>query len=89
MAWLLFQTTEQLKETIMSALDDTLNQITGQLAKAREEILTKLDELEAALAANQPPAQETLDALRAAAQSLDDVIPDQPPAEEPPAEPTP
>lgn len=60
----------------MSEIDDVLNQVTGQLAKAKTEIVGKIDELQAQVAAGQPPSADTLNALRTAAQALDDIVVD-------------
>lgn len=71
----------------MGAVQDTVNQIADQLAKAKTEIVTKIADLEAQIAAGETPDLEPLKAL---AQSLDDVVPDapveEPPVEEPPVE---
>lgn len=68
----------------MGAVQDAVDQIVTQLAKAQAEIVDKIDELEASIAAGETP---DLSALKAAAQALDDVVPDvveEPPVEEPP-----
>lgn len=70
----------------MSAVDDILAGVTDQLGKAKGEIVAKIDELQAQVAAGQPPSQDTLDALKAAAQALDDIVPDVP-SEDAPEEP--
>lgn len=71
----------------MSAAQDVVDQVTEQLTKAKGEVLAKIAELEDAVAAGQTP---DFTALKAAAQGLDDVVPDapaeEPPAEEPPVE---
>ena len=67
----------------MGAVQDAVDQITGQLDKAKGEILTAITALEAQVEAGEVP---NLDALKAAAQGLDDVVPDAP-VEEPPVEP--
>lgn len=59
----------------MGAVQDAVDQITTQLDKAKTEILTEISNLEAQVAAGEVP---NLDALKAAAQSLDDVVPDAP-----------
>ena len=71
----------------MSQVDDTLNAIITQLGKARAEIVGLVSDLEGQIAASEAPKQETLDALRAAAQSLDDIVLDavEEPVDEPPA----
>lgn len=70
--------TAQIKEYVVSVVE-TLALVKGQLLKAREEIVSKLADLEAAVAAaGEPSADVTaaLDELRTVAQSLDDVVPD-------------
>ena len=67
----------------MGAVQDTVNQIADQLAKAKTEIVTKIADLEAQVAAGEIP---DLTALKEAAQALDDVVLDVPPVEEPPVE---
>lgn len=62
------------------ALQDEVNALTAQVKKGTSEILNKIAELEAA-----NPNVDLTD-LKAAAQALDDVVPDAP-AEEPPAQP--
>ena len=62
----------------ISELASAVQAITQQLVKIQTEILDKIDELEAALADVEVPveATEALDALRGAAQTLDDIVPD-------------
>lgn len=57
----------------MGALQDAIDQVTAQLDKAKQEILAEIDKLETQVNAGEVP---NLDALRAAAQGLDDVVPD-------------
>ena len=73
-----------LKGTIMSAAQDAVDQITLQLGKAKDEIIAKVADLETQIEAGETP---DLTALKAAAQALDDVVPDvvEPPTEEIPA----
>lgn len=69
-------------EEVMGALEDTLTAVSTQLGKAKDEIVALITDLEGQIAANAvDPA--TVDALKAAAQSLDDVVPDVPPVEPP------
>jgi hypothetical protein len=77
--------THELKGVIVSAAQDVVDQVTAQVLKAKEEVLAKIAELEAAAAAG-----EVLDftALKDAVQSVDDIVPDapvEPPVEETPA----
>jgi DNA repair exonuclease SbcCD ATPase subunit len=88
--WLLAEVHEKLdfiiqtqtEEVIrMSELGDALNAVSAQLDKAKTEIVTKIADLEAALAtAGQIPAdaQAVIDSLKAQAQALDDIVPDVP-----------
>jgi ABC-type transporter Mla subunit MlaD len=84
---------QRLEQRIMALsqeVTDTLTAVSEQLDKATSEIVAKIDELAAAVADPTPEQQEKLDGLRAAAQRLDDVVPDATPEEpETPAEPTP
>lgn len=59
----------------MGAVQDAVDQITAQLDKAKGEVVKAIADLEAAVAAGETP---NLDALKAAAQALDDVVPDAP-----------
>lgn len=63
---------QQLGE-FMSEVQDALDQVVTQLAKARDEILGKIADLEAQIAAGETL---NLEPLRDAAQALDDVVPD-------------
>ena len=78
MAWLVIingnqLTSEQrIKEIIMSAAQDVIDRVTAQLSKAKTEIIAAIDDLKA------QNADVDTSALEAAAQSLDDVIPDAP-----------
>ena len=67
---------------LMGALQDAVDQITAQLAKAQAEIVAKIADLEAQIAAGETP---DLGPLKAAAQALDDVVEDTV-VEEPPVE---
>lgn len=64
----------------MSELGDALNTISTQLSKAKDEIVKRIVDLEAALANAPIPAdaQAAIDALKAQAQALDDIVPDAP-----------
>lgn len=59
---------------VMSEVQDAVDQIVAQLAKAKAEIVSEIESLEAAVVAG-----ETVDltALKAAAQALDDVVVDE------------
>lgn len=60
---------------------ESLGAIKAQLVKARTEIVGKIADLEAALAASGEPSAEVtaaLDEIRGIAQSLDDVVADAP-----------
>ena len=71
--WTPLLTTQQLKEIIVGATQDAVDQIVAQLAKAQAEIVDRIADLEAQIAAGETP---DLSALKAAAQSLDDVVVD-------------
>jgi hypothetical protein len=72
---------ELIKEVVMGAAQDVVDQVTAQLGKAKDEVLAKIADLEAQVAAGETP---DFTALKEAAQGLDDVVPD-PVVEEPPA----
>jgi hypothetical protein len=66
----------------MSETQDAVDAVSAQLGKAKDEIVAKIDDLQAQVDAGETP---DLTALRAAAQSLDDVVPDPvPPVEQNP-----
>jgi hypothetical protein len=65
----------ELKELLMGAVQDVIDQITEQLDKAKTEILTKVADLETQVAAGETP---DLEPLKAAAQGLDDIVVDKP-----------
>jgi uncharacterized protein YoxC len=69
-----------VKEVIkkMSELGDALAGISTQLAKAKDEILAKIATLEGQIGTIPADAQANLDAVKAIAQALDDVVPDVP-----------
>lgn len=72
----------------MSELSDALVAVVAQLGKARGEIVGKIEDLTAALEAAQvedPDVTQAVSDLKAAAQGLDDLVPDAP-VEEPPVE---
>lgn len=58
----------------MSATQDIIDRVTAQLGKAQTEITGAIDDLKAQIAAGVTP---DLSALEAAAQALDDVVPDE------------
>lgn len=70
-------------ENTMSAAQDAVDAVSVQLGKAKDEIVSKIADLQAQVDAGETP---DLTALNAAAQALDDVVPDAEPT--PPAEPT-
>lgn len=71
-------------ERRLSANSDAIEAVVAQLAKAKSEIDTRISALEAA-AANGEDLSGPLADLRAAAQGLDDEVPDAPVEETPPA----
>ena len=66
------------EERDMSELSDALAAVAAQLEKAKEEILSKIAALEGQIGTIPPDAQANLDAVKAIAQALDDVVPDVP-----------
>jgi hypothetical protein len=81
MSWLMAEQFHLLSQRIdrlgrkMSEVQDAVDAIVVQLGKAKDEILAEIANLEAQIAAGEAP---DLTALKAAAQSLDDVVPDAP-----------
>lgn len=83
MSWIFFNTDklltkQQFKEIIMTAQQDTVDQITAQLGKVKSEILDKLAELEAQIAAGEAA---DFGPLTGVVQALDDIVPDAVPEE--------
>lgn len=68
-------TIDSIKDAIMSASQDAVDAVVAQLTKARDEIVAEVANLEAQVAAGQAP---DLTALKAIAQSLDDLNADAP-----------
>lgn len=73
-----------LERQIMSSAQDAVDAVVARLGKAKDEIVAKIADVEAQLAAAGAADQVDLSALQAAAQALDDIVPD--PAPEPPVE---
>lgn len=77
---------ETFEQEILMKLEElsaTLLTLSNQLAKAKEEILAKIAALEAAVGEAKDLPQEVVDAVAGvlvAAQALDDIVPDAPPA---------
>lgn len=76
-------------------LQEDLLDVRDQLVKARGEIVTKIEDLEAAVSNSgevSPEVAEALSEVKAAAQALDDIVPDavveDTPVDEPPVEDT-
>ncbi|WP_196249889.1 hypothetical protein [Rhodococcoides fascians] len=71
----------------MSAAQDTVDQLTAQVTKTKDEVLGKIADLEAQVAAGETP---DFTELKAAIQGVDDIVPDAvDPVETPePTEPT-
>ncbi len=78
----LWRMERHLEGIILSANSDAIEAVVAQLGKARDEIVAKIDALEAAVG-NGEDLSGPLAELRAVAQGLDDVVPDEVPAEEP------
>jgi hypothetical protein len=66
-------TQTDLKELIMAAIQNAVDQIVTQLGHAKDEILAKVADLETQITAGETP---DLGPLTAAAQALDDIVPD-------------
>lgn len=64
----------------LSELAAALTTVGDQVTKAKDEIVAKITALEASLSDVEIPAeaQTNLDALKALAQALDDIVPDAP-----------
>lgn len=66
-----------LERFIALSVQDSINAVVLKLGKAKEEIVAKIADIQAQLdAANIPAEVVDLSALEAAAQSLDDIVPD-------------
>lgn len=65
--------TYRVEGVVMSAAQDLVDAIAGQLGKAKDEIVGEIGRLSAAVAAGEPV---DLSGLQALAQSLDDIVPD-------------
>ena len=71
----IIRTIERLTMSLQSSVDD----LVIKLGHAREEIVNKINDVQAQLdAASVPAEQVDLSALTAAAQALDDIVPDAP-----------
>jgi hypothetical protein len=64
---------QRTKEYIMSAAQDTVDQLTAQVLKSKDEVLGKIADLEAQVAAGEAP---DFTELKAAVQGVDDVVAD-------------
>jgi hypothetical protein len=59
---------------------ESIDAVVAQLGKAKDEVVAKIADVQAQLDAAAVPAEVVnLDALNAAAQALDDIVPDAPP----------
>ena len=65
-----------LKEVITMSTQDAVNAVVAQLGKAKGEIVAKIVDLQNQIDAGVPAEQLDLTDLTAAAQALDDVVPD-------------
>jgi hypothetical protein len=64
-----------IRGVVVSEVQDAVDAITAQVLKSREEVLARIAELEAAVAAGEVP---DFTALKEAVQSVDDIVPDAP-----------
>lgn len=69
-----------LRKVITVSTQDAINAITDQLVKAQREIVNRIADVQAQLDAAGVAEQVDLSSLTAAAQALDDVVPDPEPA---------
>ena len=76
----------KLRQDLMSAASQALQEVVSQLGKAKGEIVAELARLAQAIE-DGTISDADLDGLRAAAQALDDVVPDTNPEPEPEPEP--
>lgn len=67
---------DRLERFVMSATQDAVNAIVGQLEKARGEIVDRIAEVQAQVDDAGVADQVDLTALTEVAQSLDDIVPD-------------
>jgi hypothetical protein len=75
--------TNQLSGVITLSTQDTINAVTAQLKKVKDELLAKIADLNVQIEdANVADVVDTSE-LTAAAQALDDIVPDPEPATEP------
>lgn len=72
-----------IKEIFMSDVQAAVDEITSQLGKVRDEVVSEIAKLEAAVVAGDPV---DLSALKAAADALDAIVPDPVVDEELPSE---
>lgn len=75
---------DKLREKIVST-QDSINAVVEQLVKAQREIVNRIADVQAQLDAAGVAEQIDLSSLTAAAQALDDVVPDAAPDAEPAA----
>lgn len=77
---------KRIEGTIMSEVQDAVDALTAQVVHVRDEVTAAIADLEAQIAAG--VAAPDLTALKAAVQSVDDIVADPAPVEEdvPPAE---
>lgn len=73
----------RIERFTMSEVQDAVDALTAQVLKSRDEVLTEIASLEAQVANGVEP---DFTALKAAVQSVDDIVPDPAPVEAPPAE---
>jgi uncharacterized protein YPO0396 len=72
-----------LRKVIIVSTQDAINAITDQLVKAQREIVARIADVQAQLEAAGVAEQVDLSSLTAAAQALDDVVPDAEPTVDP------
>lgn len=73
--------THQIEGLIIMSTQDIINAVVTQLGKAKDELLTQIADLNAQIANAGVAEQVDTTALTAAAQALDDIVPDAAPAD--------
>jgi len=77
--WVLAFLTVTIGRLHMST-QESIDAVVAQLGRAKDEVVQKIQDVQAQLdAANVPAEVVNLEALNAAAQALDDIVPDAPP----------
>jgi hypothetical protein len=78
---------EHLERVARMSQQDAVNAVVAELGKAKGEIVAKISDLQAQIDAGTPAAELDLSGLVAAAQALDDIVPDPAPVDPAPVDP--